>query len=117
MARGRMHASGGLGAVIRVPRRQGRQTGSRESYGEGFRRVEETGARLRNLHAEGCRSLRLISHSHFMRGLLNSLLLLPEVVFFQHQNCGLTHLTLGPMVSFEFSNLPLVFRSRDVRQR
>lgn len=49
----------------------------------------------------------VVTHGHMLRELLNSLLALPNKTRFPHDNCGLTHISLGEVNMVNYINRPL----------
>ncbi|MCC5807177.1 MAG: histidine phosphatase family protein [Opitutales bacterium] len=78
-----------------------------ESVGQGLRRILDAEACLQALAAEGCRSVLMVTHGHFMGELINRLLNIHEFIYFYHQNCSMTQLLLRSPVRFQFGNLPI----------
>ena len=49
----------------------------------------------------------VVSHGHMIRELLNAFLSLSSRTRFPHENCGLTHISLGDTIMVHFINRPL----------
>ena len=76
-----------------------------ETFGEGLR-VHETAERLLAEVNQQTRSLLMISHGHFIRELLNHLLMTAEPNAFHHDNCGITALDYIGKWQLNFVNMP-----------
>ncbi|MBD3896886.1 histidine phosphatase family protein [Halomonas sp. ML-15] len=49
----------------------------------------------------------VVTHGHVLRELLNSILALPNKTRFPHDNCGLTHMSLGGVNIVRYINRPM----------
>ena len=49
----------------------------------------------------------VVTHGHMIRELLNSMLALPVKTRFPHENCGLSHISLGSVNAIKFINRPM----------
>ncbi|MCC5788989.1 MAG: histidine phosphatase family protein [Opitutales bacterium] len=78
-----------------------------ESIGQGLRRVVDAEARLRKLYDEGCQSLLMVSHGHFLRKLLNLILKTEKPLFYHHRNVGFSRLIIEDNIYCNGINLPI----------
>ena len=53
--------------------------------------------------------LLVVTHGHMLRELLNSILALPRKTRFPHDNCGLSHVTVGNVNMVNYINRPISF--------
>lgn len=49
----------------------------------------------------------VVTHGHMLRELLNRLLSLPNKTRFPHENCGLTHVSVGEVIMINYINRPM----------
>ncbi|MFC3702713.1 histidine phosphatase family protein [Reinekea marina] len=59
--------------------------------------------------SQPCQRILVVTHGHMLRELINNILALPHKVRFPHENCGLTHVTIGEVIMVNCINRPMCF--------
>ncbi len=88
------------------------QPGPNEPLGQGLYRVEVVKRRLLALVEERPMTILMVSHGHFLRELMNSLFANPEIIFYRHENCGMSSIIGQDTWAVDYLNLPTGPRSQ-----
>ncbi len=83
-----------------------------EPLGQGLHRVDVARRRLLALAEQTPMTILVVSHGHFLRELINSLFATPQIIFFHHDNCGMSSIIREDDWAVEYLNVPTGPRSQ-----